>query len=146
MFAFTRLPRTSPTARRLGEQIAATVGATPFWLTPEDHDARVARTSHVPYLLAAALTTTTPAAAAPLIGPGFRSAAQLAGSDPAMIGGVLLTNQEEIGSALADLRSELEALATLVAGGDETALLAALAAVSRKYGSLLEAAGPGRAA
>lgn len=146
VFVFTRLPRTSPTARRLGEQIAAAVGATPLWLSPEDHDARVARTSHVPYLLAAALTAATPAAAAPLIGPGFRSAARLAGSDPAMIGGVLLTNREEIGSALADLRAELEALAALVAGGDETALLAALAAVSRKYGSLLEAAGPGRPA
>jgi len=142
-FAFTPLPRTSSAARRFGAEIAAAVGASPLWLEPETHDAHVARTSHIPYLLAAALAAATPPAAAQLIGPGFRSTARLAGSDPAMIAGVLLTNRDEIRSGLAGLNSNLAALAELLASGDETAVRAALETVQLKYKLLLESAEAG---
>jgi prephenate dehydrogenase len=137
VFAFTPLPRTSSMARRFGAEIAAAVGATPLWLEPEAHDAHVARTSHVPYLLAAALAAATPAAAARLIGPGFRSTARLAGSDPEMMAGVLLSNRSEVLAALAGAIAELENLAEILADRDNEVLLQALAQARKNYLGLI---------
>jgi prephenate dehydrogenase len=143
VLAFTPAARTSSRAKALAHELAAALGAIPLWLDPDAHDARVARTSHVPYLLSAALAAATPPEAADLIGPGFRSTARLAGSDPVMIAGVLATNRDQILAGLSGFRAELDSLERMLETSDETALRAALEAVRRKYIRLLEKADSG---
>jgi prephenate dehydrogenase len=137
MLVFTPVERTSASARRLGAGIADALGAQALWLDPETHDAWVARTSHAPYLLAAALAAATPVGAAALIGPGFRSTARLAGSDPEMIADVLLTNRAEIRTGLADLRRELDRLADALNDGERETIRRTLSDVRSKYRLLL---------
>jgi prephenate dehydrogenase len=110
VFAFTPLPRTSSQARSIAEQIARTVGALPLWLDPATHDQWAAATSHLPYLLASALTLATPSEAAQLVGSGFRSASRLAAQSPSMMLDVLTTNQANLLEALGRFRSQLDLL------------------------------------
>ncbi len=107
-FAFTPLERTSPRLRSLAQSLAERIGARPLWLDAATHDRWVAATSHLPYLVATALKEATPAEAAPLIGPGFRSTTRLAASNPVMMGDILHTNREPILQALARFRAQLD--------------------------------------
>ncbi|GAB4529506.1 MAG: hypothetical protein Fur0018_16110 [Anaerolineales bacterium] len=109
-FAFVHLERTSSRLRSLAQNLAERIGARPLWLDAATHDRWVAATSHLPYLVATALKQATPAEAAPLIGPGFRSTTRLAASNPVMMGDILLTNCEPILQALARFREALDAL------------------------------------
>jgi len=113
-FAFVSLPRTSALARRLAEELAVAVGAHALWLEAETHDRWVANTSQVPYLVANALAGSVPLEAAPLVGPGFRSTARLAGSSLEMMGDILATNQMPILEALQKVRQRLEKFESLL--------------------------------
>lgn len=142
-FAFTPLPRTSTRARHLATELARTVGAHPVWLDPETHDRHVALTSHLPYLLSAALTLATPPAAIPMIGPGFRGATRLAASHPTMMTDILTTNRDHIREALDEFRRQLEILETRLAAEPQDALEATLTQVAARVDDL---AGPWRPA
>ncbi len=81
-------------------QFWQSVGARVHCVTPADHDRRVARTSHVPHLMAAALV-----AAAfrddqpdmkPFVGPGFRDTTRVAGGSPEMWHDIVCTNREAL--------------------------------------------------
>ncbi len=54
-FALCPTARTDDAARRVAEQVVAGVGARPLWTDAAAHDEAVARVSHLPYLMAAAL-------------------------------------------------------------------------------------------
>jgi prephenate dehydrogenase len=109
-FAFTPLVRTSARARAIAEQIAGAVGSHSLWLSAEVHDQWTAATSHLPYLVSAALAAATPAEAAPMVGPGFRSSTRLAASPTLMMADVLATNRENILTALERFRQQLALL------------------------------------
>ena len=95
--------------------------------TAAEHDAAVARTSHVPHLTAlslARLVAGEPLRAA-LSGPGFRDGTRVARADPVLWADILLHNRAEVVGALdaleeviADCRAGLEA-------GDREALVRA---------------------
>ena len=126
-FAFTPLERTSAVARAMADEIARAVGARPLFLDPHVHDRWVAATSHLPYLIAAALALATPAEASPLVGPGFRSTARLAASSPEVMVEVLETNRENILASLQGFRGQLDRLEAGLAGGETGELAPALA-------------------
>jgi prephenate dehydrogenase len=125
-FALTPLERTSPLARSLAVQLVEIVGARPIWLDAATHDRWTATTSHMPYLLAVALTLATPPDCAPLIGPGFRSTSRLASSPATMMADILHTNRENVLAALVRFRNELDQLETSLRQEDETQLYKAL--------------------
>src|SRR5690606_27199504 len=52
-WAITPHPDSDPDAVELVEDLVRLTGAVPVWLTPSEHDRAVARTSHVPHLMAA---------------------------------------------------------------------------------------------
>ena len=83
--------------RRAGaplERLVAGVGARPLWMkSPRDHDLKVARVSHIPYLLAYALMG-TPEDSVRVCGNSFRDATRVAKSDPDMVLDFLLTNRD----------------------------------------------------
>jgi prephenate dehydrogenase len=125
-FAFTPLERTSTQARAFAEGLARVIGSRPVWLDPATHDRWAAATSHLPYLLAAALSLATPAEAAALVGPGFRSTSRVAATPAATMLDVLLTNRENILESLAGFRRHLEDLEGKLAAGETAALKQAL--------------------
>ncbi len=109
-FVLTPLERTTPQARSAADQVIQALGAHPLELTAEEHDRLLAFTSHLPFVLASALSQVTLPEAALLIGPGFRSTARLAGTPASMMAGVLRSNRDYLLQALGRFRQALDAL------------------------------------
>jgi len=107
-FALAKTVRTTPALRTVAEKILAIISAQPLWIDADTHDRWAAATSHLPYLLSAALVISTPQEVAPLIGPGFQSASRLAASDTTMMQDILITNQAQVLAALCRYRAALD--------------------------------------
>ncbi len=122
VFVLTPLPRTSLRAKKLVQELVKGIGAQELWLDPASHDRWAAKTSHLPYLLAHALTLATPLDAAPLVGPGFLSTSRLAGSYAPMMLDVLQTNRQNILEALGIFRSCLDEIELCLGREDFEAL------------------------
>jgi prephenate dehydrogenase len=142
-FAFTPLARTSAKARRLAGQLAAAVGARPIWIDAGAHDRWVAATSHLPYLLASALSASTPPECAPLVGPGFRSTSRLASTSPEVMLDILITNRSNLLEALSRFQARLDGLERWLESGDWPELLLALTDGAARREAILAAADRG---
>ena len=94
------------------EPVAALVrdlGARPRLIGAAAHDHALARTSHLPYLIACALRDLGGAAAADgLAGPGYRDMTRLAASDPRMAQAYCRANARRIAEAWRELSASLE--------------------------------------
>lgn len=85
------------------------LGARAIEAAPEAHDQALARTSHLPYLVALAIEGVGhEAAARSLSGPGFRDMTRLAASDARMAMGYVRANAREVRAAWAELREAIE--------------------------------------
>ncbi len=87
------------------------LGAVVSQMTPEAHDELVARISHLPHLVAAALIRAMlkeNPGAAKFSGGGFRDTTRVAGGLEAMWTGILADNHEAVSGQLSSLISELE--------------------------------------
>ena len=97
----------------LARKLVRDVGARALVVDPRTHDRALARTSHLPYLVAVALATNGRAAhKRGLSGPGFRSMTRLAASDPRVAGAYVKSNREEVARAWRELRRALDRLTT----------------------------------
>lgn len=93
----------------LVERIVRGVGAEPHHLTVEQHDRAVALTSHLPQLLASALSVLAEKRVAGVAaGPAFESATRVAGGGEAMWRDILATNADEVSTVIESLCGELE--------------------------------------
>ena len=101
------------------------VGARPFWIRGRDHDLKVARVSHIPYLLAYALMG-TPEDAIRVCGNSFRDATRVAASDVDMVLDFLLTNRGPIRKSAEEFTIRLNGLLRLIDRGDARSLKKAL--------------------
>ncbi|HMQ33419.1 MAG TPA: prephenate dehydrogenase/arogenate dehydrogenase family protein [Chloroflexaceae bacterium] len=102
------------------EAMVRAVGAKPYYIDPEEHDAYVAAVSHLPMLLSVGLVEITgrsPAwkELAPLAASGFRDVSRLASGDPEMHRDIILTNRagltrwlNEMVGFLLDARDQIE--------------------------------------
>ena len=82
-------------------------------MDPDEHDRIVALTSHLPHLLAFALSAAAadwPDGFAELISTGFTGATRLAESDPAAVAGFLSANAKEVSAAAARFGGALDDL------------------------------------
>lgn len=140
-FALTPLPRSSERARRLGEELVHALGARPLWLDAFIHDRWVASTSHLPYLVSLAVALSTAPDAAPMIGPGFRSATRLAASSTVMMQDVLATNRQSVLEAVQRLRNSLQALEEALASGRDDHLSRLLERGREQHTRLLQVQG-----
>lgn len=145
-FALVPIARTSAVARSLAVQLVDALGAHPLWLEPAIHDRWAASTSHMPYLLSAALALATPHDSAPLVGPGFRSTSRLASSSPGMMADVLHTNRENVLAALQDCQARLSELESRLLEADETGLVRLLEEATASRKRLLESSAESGAA
>jgi prephenate dehydrogenase len=119
-----------PEAIALVEQLAELCGAVVVRLSPEEHDRAVARTSHLPHLLAvlvAGQLADAPGAHLALSGQGVRDVTRVAGSDPALWQQIVTANAGAVLELLGDVRGQLDDLITAVSAGERNALGALLA-------------------
>ncbi|MDR2863803.1 MAG: prephenate dehydrogenase/arogenate dehydrogenase family protein [Puniceicoccales bacterium] len=90
-------------------------------VAPEEHDAIVAHTSHLPHFAAAALSVALhrcPAAWRDFSGPGLRDTTRVAAGDPGLWRAVAKDNSKELLLALDSLQAELGTVRAALAAGD----------------------------
>ncbi len=143
-WAVTPHPGAGPEAVQVVTTLALTCGATPVTLTPEEHDEAVARTSHLPHLLAALVAgrlTDAPRAHLALSGQGVRDVTRIAAGDPGLWQQIIAGNAHAVGDLLTDVRQDLDALIEAVRCGsrDQVASLlergvAGTASIPGKHG------------
>jgi prephenate dehydrogenase len=109
------------------ESLWRSVGSRVLRMEPGDHDRRLARTSHLPHLAAAALAAAVgradgAEAAAPLCGPGFRDATRIAEGSADVWIDIVGTNREAVAAELDGLGERLAAMARAVRAGDDAAV------------------------
>ena len=106
--------------------LAEACGATPVRFTPEEHDQAVARTSHLPHLLAAMAAgrlTDAPREHLALSGKGVRDVTRIAAGDPALWQQIITANTEALTLLLRDVRDDLDSLLVALADGDRPRLV-----------------------
>lgn len=111
-WAFCIPPGEQESAERL-IALVETLGAHPLPIDAELHDDLVARTSHLPHIMAGALTNLVLGDArsemiAPFIAGGFRDCTRIAAASPAMWRDILLTNRDRVLLALDAMRTEID--------------------------------------
>ncbi|WP_445621464.1 bifunctional prephenate dehydrogenase/3-phosphoshikimate 1-carboxyvinyltransferase [Kushneria sp. Sum13] len=119
---------TDPQALHRIEHLWQACGAHIERLTVERHDEVLARTSHLPHLLAFSLVDTLARQDDRLdifryAAGGFRDFTRIAGSDPVMWRDIYLANREAVLQALSEFEAGVSELRAAVAGGDGDAML-----------------------
>jgi prephenate dehydrogenase len=105
--------------------LAELCGATVVSLAPEEHDRAVARTSHLPHLMAvlvAGRLAGAPAEHLALSGQGVRDVTRIAAGDPALWQQIIAANSEAVLALLDEVRDRLDVLRGAVAGDERQAL------------------------
>jgi prephenate dehydrogenase len=113
------------------EALAAACGATVVRLTTDEHDLAVARTSHLPHVLAALVAgqlRDAPPAHLALSGQGVRDVTRIAGGDPALWRQIVTSNSAALSGLLSDVRESIDALLDSLANDDGAAVEAVLKA------------------
>lgn len=107
------------------EALVRSLGASPVRMTAIEHDAAVARISHLPQLVAAAMLVNAARTegAMDLAAGSFRDITRVAASDPALWVDLLALNRDEVAGAAAGLSEVLETVR--IALGDDPGTLAA---------------------
>ena len=103
----------------LVESLVIECGAAPLRLDPSEHDRAVARTSHLPHLaavLVAGRLAEAPAEHLALSGQGVRDVTRVAASDPELWQQILEANADAVLDLLTEVRADLDALMSAVAG------------------------------
>jgi prephenate dehydrogenase len=101
-------------------RLVESLGASPYFLDPEEHDGLVASVSHLPYLLSVALIghlgrERSWRETASLAAGGFAYATHLSDSDPQMFADIVRTNRDNITRRLDLYIAELEQLRNAIA-------------------------------
>ncbi len=123
-FVLTPLKRTAPQAIALAASLVTCLGGHPAIVDATRHDKLVAVTSHLPFMLAAALVSVADDRARDddllfaLAANGFRDTARLAASDTQTMLDILLTNRANVASAMREYARRFEELALAVGGAD----------------------------
>jgi len=137
-FLITPLERTSKRALSAANQIIEALGAKGKTIDAIEHDRILASTSHLPFLLASALTLTTPDDFSSFIGTGFKSTSRVAGTSSSMMLGVLGSNRENVLNALHGLQNELANIESALSSDNLTKLESILKEAQSKYQTLIQ--------
>ena len=147
----------TPTDRSSGllydrlQRALAALGARPQAIDPRGHDRLMATVSHLPHVLAnvlaseAAHSLTKDTERLPDVGPSFRDATRVAGSNPAIWADIYASNREAVASSVDSVALRLREAADLIRSGDREALAAWHVAAGADRNQLLESeaeAGP----
>ena len=121
------------------------LGATPIELTALDHDAAVAKISHLPQITASLLAkqlSGTPLEWMELAGQGLRDTTRIAGSDENLWKEIIYSNRSEISELLISLQNDLT---QMIAALDDPAKIASLIAAGREGKAMIPGKHGGKA-
>lgn len=96
-------------------------------LSADDHDRALARTSHLPHVVAASLASGLADGDAPLTATGFRDTTRIAAGDPDLWTAIILNNTDPLLTALDAFSSRLAELREAIAARDRTRIRELLA-------------------
>lgn len=131
-WVLTPLERTTQETVDLSVELVEAVQARPVVVPPVEHDRLVASISHLPFLLASALTHSVAEVGAQnemvwkLAAGGFRDTSRVAASDTQMFLDILSTNRSAVLEQIDSFAQQLGELRELVSEGDESELRAKL--------------------
>jgi prephenate dehydrogenase len=113
----------SKTARQtelavLAEQLWKSLGARTMRMNPQDHDAAVARTSHLPHILASALAAATPDSVLPLAASGWCDTTRVASGGVELWRQIIDENRTPIVDALEEFSTTLQLWLTALRNED----------------------------
>lgn len=150
-WAVTPHDRADPASVEAVTALAAACGATPVTFTPAEHDRAVARTSHLPHLLAAIVAgrlTDAPREHLALSGQGVRDVTRIAAGDPALWQQIVAANSGALTALLHDVRADVQALLDALDEGDRGVVaeildrgVAGTAVIPGKHGGPVQAEG-----
>lgn len=109
---------TSEETTERAEQFWQALGAHTTCMSPAEHDAALAKTSHVPHLIAAALAAATPEDALRLAGTGWRDTTRVASGDPSLWRDIFLHNSESVLAGLDSAEAMIAQFRHAIAGSD----------------------------
>ncbi len=147
----------TPTERSSGllydrlQRAVAGVGARPEAIDAAGHDRLMAAVSHLPHVLANALVAeaaeelTRDSERLPEVGPSFRDATRVAGSNPAVWADIFASNREAVAASVESAARRLERAAELIRRGDREEISAWQASAAADRAALIEqgsSAGP----
>ncbi len=147
----------TPTDRSSGllydrlQRLLSGLGARPQAIDPASHDRLMATVSHLPHVLANALASeaaealTADTERLPEVGPSFRDATRVAGSNPVIWADIYATNRVAVADSVESVARRLSAAAELIRAGEPAAIEAWHAAAGEDRRRLHEAesdAGP----
>jgi prephenate dehydrogenase len=98
------------------------LGAEVRTMTPAEHDAALATTSHLPHLVAAALAAATPHELLPLAASGWRDTTRVAGGDPQLWQPIFAANRQHVLDSLDRLNQVLASIRENLEHGDYESL------------------------
>jgi prephenate dehydrogenase len=128
-WAVTPHETSTAAALDLVTELARLCGATPVRFSPEEHDQAVARTSHLPHLLAALVAgrlTEAPRNHLALSGQGVRDVTRIAAGDAELWQQIIAANTGALTRLLVDVRDDLETLLRALSDGDRGPIAAVL--------------------
>lgn len=108
------------------------IGSVVCTLSPESHDEILARTSHLPHLIASTLAATLEASHAPFTGSGFRDTTRIAAGDAELWQGILLQNREALLAAAHDFETHWKQFLQALETNDPAELTKLLSAAQHK--------------
>lgn len=121
LWILTPTDRTDSAAYRKVNTLVGSLGAKTLALEPAEHDALVARVSHLPYAVATALMALAGEAGDAKVfraaAGAFRDITRTAGSNPRIWHDILATNAEALSREIAALGAKLESLREALAAG-----------------------------
>jgi prephenate dehydrogenase len=120
----------SPDAMELAQSFWRRVGALPQRMSAEEHDQKLAWTSHLPHMISISLSLALARAGVSRahLGPGGRDVTRLAGSSPEMWTAIAMENAAELESALRQTEREIASLRDAIKRADPQELNARLTA------------------
>ena len=108
------------------------LGANIRKMSPKDHDAALAVTSHLPHVVAVALAAATPTELLPLTASGWRDTTRVAAGDSALWQAILTANRQHVLDALDLMGQTFNSLRESLEQGDNENLMAILETAAKK--------------
>jgi prephenate dehydrogenase len=119
----TPAPRTDPAVVERVASFWRAVGSRLVSMTPEAHDAALAKTSHLPHAVASAVASATPIDLLSLTAGGFRDVTRIAAGDPNLWAAIFQANRESVLAALAAFSERIDEFQRLLETGDLAGLV-----------------------
>lgn len=119
MVVITPLENNSEAATSWVKEFWKSVGANLAETSPCEHDEILARTSHIPHVVAAALASTIEKSDLPYTATGFQDTTRIAAGDPTMWTAILEANKQPMIDSLKKMESALAAYRKAIESDDK---------------------------